>query len=387
MLDVIVAGCGFCGSIIGRKLAEAGCRVEIFEKRNHIAGNMYDELDEHGILIQKYGPHAIHTNSEDVNKFFQTYSAFTPYQLKCGVLIKDKILPSPFNYETVDFLFDRAKAEELKRRLETEFKGQDKASILELLDSKDPLIKEYAEILYKEDYEPYTAKQWGIPPSEIDKSVLRRVPVLFSYKDGYFDDPYQYLPENGYTDFFGKLITHPNIKLYLSTDVKSRISFDFKKKLIIKDNKVFDGLVVFTGALDELLDYEFGVLPYRSLTFEYRTYDKDSFQEAAVTAYPKAAGYTRITEYKKLPFQNIPGKTTVAYEYPLQYDGREKQEPYYPIPNDINIATHRKYLTKLEGIKNLYTCGRLADYKYYNMDNAVERALSVSETILKEIKL
>jgi UDP-galactopyranose mutase len=385
MLNVIVAGCGFCGSIIGRKLAEVGCQVEIFERRNHIAGNMYDEPDEHGILIQKYGPHAIHTNNEDVNKFFQTYGAFTPYKLKCRVPIKDKILPSPINYKTVDFLFDCAKAKELKNRLETEFQGQDKASILELLDSKEPLIKGYAEILYKEDYEPYTAKQWGIPPSEIDKSVLRRVPVLFSYKDGYFDDLYQYLPENGFTDFFGKLTNHPNIKLYLSTDVKSRISFDFDKKIILRDNKIFDGLVVFTGALDELLNYEFGVLPYRSLIFEYRTYDMESFQEAAVTAYPKAAGYTRITEYKKLPFQNVLGKTTVAYEYPLQYV-REKHEPYYPIPNDANTGMHKKYLAKLEGIKNLYTCGRLADYKYYNMDNAVERALSMSETILKELK-
>jgi UDP-galactopyranose mutase len=382
-VKVLIAGAGFCGSVIARKLAECGVSVDIYERRNHIAGNMYDEVDEHGIRVQRYGPHSVHTNSERVHEFLSSYGRFVPYTLTCRAEVNGRLLVSPFNYESIDFLFDTKRAAEMKSALKRAYPNATQATILELLDSTDPLIREWADLLYEEDYTPYTAKQWGISPEEIDKSVLRRVPVLFSYDDQYFYDKYQYVPEDGFTAFFKKLNDHPNITLHLNTDIKERISIDYDKKCI----NGHDGIVVYTGALDSLMDYEYGVLPYRSLRFDYQTKEVDSFQSAPVVAYPKAEGYTRITEYKKLPVQDIEGKSTVAYEYPLQFDPEDKgQEPYYPIPNDANAAMYQRYYDRVKDVRNLFICGRLADYKYYNMDNAIERALDTFDIIKQRLR-
>jgi len=376
-IDCIIVGTGFCGSVIARKLAEQNKKVLILERRNHIAGNMYDEIDSNGILVQRYGPHIFHTNHSEVFEFITKYDTWIDYHLNCAVDLDGIISPSPFNFKTIDLLYTEKEAKILKDQLGVYYYGRETVTILDLLNCNDETIKRYAEKLFEMDYRPYTAKQWGIPPEEIDSSVLKRVPVRLNYTNGYFDDAYQVLPQNGYSYFFKNLLKHKNIEVLINTDALNFIKIDEEKKEILFEDKPINILVVYTGAIDGLLGYKYGELPYRSLVFDYRTKNIESFQKVPIVAYPKADGYTRITEYKKLPPQTIPGLTTVAYEYPLPANKSENNEPYYPIITDTNLSLYNKYLFDLNNIPNLFLCGRLADYKYYNMDAAIMRAFEV----------
>ena len=379
-VDYIIVGAGLSGSVIARKLAEYGKRVLIFERRNHIAGNMYDEIDFNGILVQRYGPHAFHTNNQSVFESIIKYDTWIDYHLKCAVNIYGLVSPSPFNFKTIDLLYGKEEAKILKERLKTRYTGQKSVAILDLLDCDDILIKQYAEKLFEMDYRPYTSKQWGIPPEVIDPSVLKRVPIRLDYTNAYFDDTYQILPQNGYTLFFKNLLAHENIELLLNTDILDMLKIDMEAKQISFENKQINIPFVYTGAIDELLMYRYGHLPYRSLRFDYQVKNVDSFQDVPVVVHPAAEGFTRITEYKKLPPQNISGLTTVAYEYP--FPANEKDEPYYPIITDNNVKLYKKYRSELSCISNIILCGRLADYKYYNMDDAIMRAFDVLKTLL-----
>jgi UDP-galactopyranose mutase len=382
-IDCIVIGAGLCGSVIARKFAEYNKKVLLLERRNHIAGIMYDEIDANGILVQRYGPHAFHTNEKEVFDFITSYDDWIDYKLKPAVVIGATVTPSPANFKTIDLLYNISEAETLKSRLKTIYAGQKTATITELLKCENTTIKQFAEKLFELNYRPYTVKQWGIPPEEIDSSVLKRVPVRLDYTDGYFDDTYQRLPKNGYTNFFKNLLNHENIKLLLNTDALDMLKVNSKNKSLSFKNKPVLIPVVYTGAIDELLEYRYGTLPYRSLRFDYKTINTDSFQDAPIVAYPLAEGYTRITEYKKLPIQNISGLTTVAYEYPLPVNKAEGNEPYYPVLTDDNVLLYNKYLSDLNEIPNLFLCGRLADYKYYNMDSVIMRAFDVFESLIK----
>ena len=373
--DCIIVGAGFCGSVIARKIAEQGKKVLILERRNHIAGNMYDETDSSGILVQRYGPHIFHTNSKKVYEFITKYDTWIDYLHQPAVEMDGIITPSPANFLTIDLLYKKEEAAALKSQLETHCSGQKTVTILELLDCDNPIIKQYAERLYELNYRPYTAKQWGIPPEEVDPGVLKRVPIRLDYTNGYFDDEFQCMPEKGYTHFFKNILAHENIEVHLDKNALDMIKVDTEKGQIFFEGKPLSIPVVYTGALDELLGCRHGQLPYRSLRFDYQTKNVDSFQEASVVAYPKAEGYTRITEFKKLPPQDIPGVTTVAYEYPLAADG--SNEPYYPVLTANSAALYDRYLREVKGIQNLFLCGRLADYRYYNMDAAVLRAVDV----------
>ena len=378
-VDCTVVGAGFCGSVIARKLAEQGKKVLILERRNHIAGNMYDEIDANGILVQRYGPHIFHANNKDVYEFIIKYDTWIDYFHQPAVELGGIITPSPANYKTIDLLYKEEEAKTLKTHLEARYNGQKTVTILELLGCDDKIIKKYAEKLYELNYRPYTAKQWGIPLEEVDPSVLKRVPIRLDYTSGYFDDAFQCMPENGYTHFFKNLLEHENIEVRLSTDALTMLKIDTERKQVLFEGKQVSIPVVYTGAIDEMLDYRYGELPYRSLRFDYQTKNVDCFQEASVVAHPKAEGYTRITEFKKLPPQNIPGLTTIAYEYPLAASGNN--EPYYPVLTDDNTVLYKKYLSDLQGVQNLFLCGRLADYKYYNMDAAILRAFDVFDEV------
>jgi len=380
-IDCIVVGVGFCGSVVARKLAEAGKKVLILERRSHIAGNMYDEIDANGILVQRYGPHIFHTNSEDVYDFITKYDDWIEYRHQCAVVMDGIVSPSPANFKTIDLFYDSQEAETLKKRLETRYGGKKTVTIPEILDCDDSEIKKYADKLFELNYRPYTVKQWGLSPEEIDASILKRVPIRLDYTDGYFDDTYQLLPKNGYTRFFRNLLDHENIEIMLDTDALDTLKVDITNKQIAFGGKPIPGSVVYSGAIDELLEYRYGQLPYRSLKFDYQTKHTDSFQDAPVVAYPQAEGYTRITEYKKMPAQNVHGLTTVAYEYPLPADRANNNEPYYPIINDDNVLLYNKYRSDLDNISGLFLCGRLADYKYYNMDAAILRAFDTIEAI------
>lgn len=378
MEKVLVIGAGLSGAVIGRHLAEKGVKVDIWEKRSHIAGNMYDYEDDHGFLVQKYGPHTFHTIKKELYEYMCRYEDWQDYKLTCGAVWDGKYTPTPFNFTTIDTFYPEEKAEELKQHLLQAFKGRSTATVVEVLGNEDPLVREYAEFLFRNDYAPYTAKQWGVSPEEIDPSVLARVPLRFSYDTGYFDDPYQVMPMHSFTRFFENLLHHPNIHVELGQDALKRM--EIKDNQVMVDGRPFEGLVVYTGPIDELFHLQYGKLPYRSLHFEWKYSDKDSIQDAPVVAYPQEKGFTRITEYKKLPVQDKPG-SSYAVEYPLPYEEGKDMEPYYPVLTKESQEQYGMYKALADKVPQLICCGRLADFKYYNMDQALDRALEICKKL------
>lgn len=372
--DVIVVGCGLSGSVAARELAERGKKVIILEKRDHIGGNMYDEVDENGILVQKYGPHTFHTNKKELYDYMCKYEEWEPFYLKCMAQIDGKFTPTPFNFQTIDDFYEKDKAEKLKKRIREYYGDVESKTIVELLECEDELIKEYANFLFEKDYSLYTAKQWGIKPSEIDVSVLKRVPVNFSYKDRYFEDTYQIMPKHSFTQFFINLLNHENITLKLNEDALKYIEVDTDNKLVKVNGEKWNKQIVYTGPLDQLLKYKYGVLPYRSLRFDYQMKDVKSYQPAPVVAYPQEEGYTRITEYTKIPVQEKK-VTKIAVEYPLMVEEGKENEPYYPILTKENKCIAEKYYSTVNEISNISICGRLAQFKYLNMDQTLEIAI------------
>ena len=376
--NVIVVGAGLSGAVVARYLAEKNYQVKVLEKRSHIAGNMYDYEDDHGFLVQKYGPHTFHTKKRELYEYMCRYEDWQDYKLTCGAVWDGKYTPTPFNFTTIDTFYPEEKAEELKKHLLLAFKGRITATVVEVLGNEDPLVRKYAEFLFQNDYAPYTAKQWGVSPEEIDPSVLARVPLRFSYDVGYFDDPYQVMPVHSFTSFFENLLHHSNIHVELGQDALKQL--EIKDNQVTVDGRPFAGLVIYTGPIDELFHLKYGKLPYRSLRFEWKYSENESIQDAPVVAYPQEKGFTRITEYKKLPVQDKSG-SSYALEYPLPYEEGKDMEPYYPVLTKESKEQYAKYKVLAEKVPNLICCGRLADFKYYNMDQALERALDICQKL------
>lgn len=380
MVKFLIIGCGLTGSVIGRELAEAGHNITIWDRRNHIGGNMFDYKDLHGINVHKYGPHCFHTNNKKLYDYICRYGQWQEYRILCKAVIDGIDTPSPFNFQTIDDFYGKEEAEKLKAAFCIEYPDREFVTVVEALESNSKIIRDYAQFLFEKDYSLYTAKQWGISPSEIDPSVLKRVPLRLSYKDGYFDDEYQVMPVTTYEDFFKNILNHPNIDVHLGMDALPHlIKDDTNHKILVDGSSEYE--VVFTGALDELFDCRFGKLPYRSLRFEWKYEDIDSFQDAALVAYPQEDGYTRIVEYKKMPKQEIHG-TSYAIEYPIPYVKGENIDPYYPVLTDESMELYDAYKKLASIYTNLITCGRLADFKYYNMDQCLERCLD----LVKDLK-
>ncbi len=379
--DCLIVGCGLSGSVIARHLAEQGKKVVIWERRDHIGGNMFDYVDEHGYLVQRYGPHIFHTSRKELFDYMCRFEQWQPFKLECGAVWDGKYTPTPFNFSTIDTFFPKAKAEELKEKLRSAFGGRDTATVVEVLRHPDADIRGYAEYLFRNDYAPYTAKQWGISPEEIDPSVLMRVPLRFSYDTGYFADTFEAMPQHSFTSFFRALLDHPGITVELQKNALDHLTV--KESALYLDGEPAEMPIVYTGALDELFGFRFGRLPYRSLRFEWKYTEADSLQAAPVVAYPQEPGYTRITEYKKLPEQEGEG-STYALEFPLPYDENAACEPYYPVPTEESLNRYGRYQELAEQVPNLIICGRLADFKYYNMDQALARALDVCESVFPE---
>ncbi|WP_306568828.1 UDP-galactopyranose mutase [Faecalispora jeddahensis] len=383
MHDYIIVGAGFSGSVIARKIAqELDKKVLILEKRPHIAGNMYDEIDaESGVLVQRYGPHTFVTDNPEIVNFIKQYDNWHDFYARSRVEIDGQLMPIPFNFQSVQMFYPQDQAQVLIGKLQSAFAGQERVPVFALTDHSDREIREFGELLYEKDYIPYTCKQWGIPPEKMDRSVLARVKFALSYDDIYMQQKYQMMPSIGFTQVFENMLNHPNITVQTSVDALNGLTFDYEKHCVRYQGKRLP--VVFTGPIDELFGLKFGRLPYRSIDIEYEVKAADRIQETPIITYPQAPRKTRTTEYKLLTGQILPGKTLVATEYPVEYTPELEtgNVPFYPVINDGNLAQYRQYRELADSFENLYVCGRLGDYKYYNMDAAILRALEVYQQV------
>ncbi len=376
--DAIIVGAGCAGATIARKLADANKQVLVIDKRDHIGGNAYDYFDEDKIIIHKYGPHIFHTNYKEVLNFLMKYSPFFEYHHKVLGNLDKKSVPVPFNFKSLEITHSKEDADKIKTLLLENFKGQTQVSIFDLIKHKNKTIKQFGKFVFDKVFAYYTAKQWNIKIKDIDKSVINRVPVILGYQDTYFRDKYQFMPSKGYTYMFKNMLNHKNIKVQLSTNITNHI--EFKNKKIYIDNEEFKGKFIYTGAIDELFSYKYGVLPYRSLDIKLTKLRKTYYQEAATVNYLTSEKFTRISEYKYFLRQDIKNKTVIAKEFSKAYSLKGKTDPYYPINNKKNDAKYLKY-KKLADSYHIYLSGRLAEYKYYNMDVAILNALKLAKLI------
>ncbi|WP_040658611.1 UDP-galactopyranose mutase [Oscillibacter ruminantium] len=385
MRDIIVIGSGFSGSILARRIAqELDRKVLVVESRSHIGGNAYDEVDEHGILVQKYGPHFLNTNHFSTIQFLMQYAPLFPHCAKLLSFIDGNYVRLPFNFQTMQELLGPEKAEPLLAKMRESFAGRDRVPILELVDHPDPQVREYGGLLFEKAYRTYTSKMWGLPPEKIDKYVLDRVPMAMNYDERYLNKDFQYLPVNGFHEIFDQMLDHPNIELRLNTDAMSHITLDETSKTVCYDG-VSVSCLIFTGAIDELLGYRFGALPYRSLDIRYEYHpDKKRVQPCEIISYPQAEGYTRSTEYRQIMQDDAAVQgTVVATEYPLTFDkdATVGNIRYYPVNTAESDVLYQRYLSAVHEYQNIFLCGRLAEFKYYNMDICIEHALAYFEKV------
>jgi len=381
MYDVIVVGIGFSGAVLGERLASIGKRVLIIDRRSHIAGNMYDYIDENGIIIHKYGPHLFHTRSERVYRYLSEFTDFFKYEHRVLGKVSNQLVPIPFNFESIRRLFSKEKANQLIEKLKENYGDGVKVPILSLKNNQDKDLRELSEFVYENVFLHYTVKQWGVKPEDIDPSVTARVPVNVSDDDRYFNDEFQFMPKLGYTKLFEKMLANKNITIELNVDFKDVCYIE--NDVVFYRGKKFDGTIIYSGQIDELFNYQYGALPYRTLKFETMTINKIEYQPAATVNYPtKEDAFTRITEYKHMTtVNNESNKTVITKEFPMEYKNGMGNDPYYPIASDNNFSNYNKYLNKAKKIDNFYLIGRLASYKYYNMDQIILEALELYEKI------
>lgn len=362
MFYFLIVGAGFAGSVLAERLAsQLNKKVLIIDKRNHIAGNAYDHYNEEGILVHKYGPHIFHTNSREVFEYLSQFTAWRPYEHRVLASVDGQLVPMPINLDTINKLYGLSLT---AFDVDSFFKSVAE-EVSPVRTSEDVVVSRVGRELYEKFFRNYTRKQWGMDPSELDKSVTARVPVRTTRDDRYFTDTYQAMPLRGYTALFEKLLSHPNIKVMLNTDYQDIVGMIPFREMI------------YTGPVDEYFGYRYGKLPYRSLEFRHETLDKPTHLPVAVVNYPNEHAFTRITEFKYLTGQQHP-KTSIVYEYP-QAEG----DPYYPVPRPENAEIYKQYKALAEATPNVYFVGRLATYKYYNMDQVVAQALTLFKKLSK----
>jgi UDP-galactopyranose mutase len=361
MFDYLIVGAGYAGSVLAERLAsQADKKVLICDRRPHIAGNAYDHYNDHGVLVHKYGPHIFHTNSLEVFEYLSQFTEWRAYQHRVLASVDGKLVPFPINLDTINALYGlNLTAMEVDDFLKSVAEPKER-----IRTSEDVVVSKVGRELYEKFFRGYTRKQWDLDPSELDAAVAARVPARTNRDDRYFTDKYQAMPAHGFTRMFEKMLNHPNIKVMLNTDYRDIVDFIPFREMI------------YTGPIDEFFDYRYGKLPYRSLEFKHETHDKEWFQPAPVVNYPNEYQYTRITEFKYLTGQES-RKTSVVYEFP-----RAEGDPYYPVPRPENAELYKKYKALADSTPNVLFVGRLATYKYYNMDQVTAQALSVFEKIM-----
>ncbi len=356
LFDYLVVGAGFAGSVLAERLArQLGKRVLLVDRRNHIAGNAYDCHDAEGLLVHRYGPHIFHTASREIFDYLGQFTAWRHYEHRVVASVDGMLVPIPINLDTINTLYGmRLNARELEAFFESV--AEKRAAIRT---SEDVVVGKVGRELYEKFFRGYTRKQWGLDPSELDAQVTARVPTRLNRDSRYFTDAYQAMPKLGYTRMFENLLDHPNIKVMLNTDyreLRGAISW---------------GEMIYTGPVDEFFEHRFGKLPYRSLEFRHETHDVEFFQTAPVVNYPNEHAFTRITEFKYLTGQQH-AKTSIVYEHP-----RAEGDPYYPIPQPKNAELYRRYQDLARATPGVHFAGRLATYRYYNMDQVVAQALTL----------
>ena len=355
MFDWLVVGAGFAGSVLAERLAsQRNESVLIVDRRRHIGGNAYDRYDAAGLLVHQYGPHIFHTNSEPIFAYLSQFTGWRFYEHRVLASVDGQLLPIPINLDTVNRLYGLSLTSD---ELDAFFAARAEPAA-DIRTSEDVVVSRVGRDLYEKFFRGYTRKQWGLDPSELDKSVTARVPTRTDRDDRYFTDRFQLMPAEGYTRMFERMLSHPNIKILLQADYRQiRNSIPFRR-------------LIYTGPIDEFFDFRFGKLPYRSLRFDHVTLDETWHQPVAVVNYPQDRAYTRVTEYKHLTGQEHP-KTSLTYEFP-QAEG----DPYYPVPRAENQALYRKYEQLANVLSDVTFVGRLATYRYYNMDQVVGQALA-----------
>lgn len=382
MFDTIIVGAGIAGAVCARKLAEEGNKkVLILERREHIGGNCYDCLDEHGILIHLYGPHIFHTGEECVREYLSRFTDWYDFGHEVVANVNGTLIPVPFNLNTLHMIYNKEKADRLEQKLIAEYGEGSRVPIMKLRENEDPDVREIAEYVYQNVFLKYTMKQWGQTPEEISPEVTGRVPVVISYDNRYFKDKYQSVPLHGFTPMFEKMLSHENITVRTGIDCKEVLEFVDGK--IFFEGEDFKGNLIYTGAIDELFDLQFGRLPYRSLDFKFEHLDTDSFQNHSVVNYTVSEDFTRITEFKFLTGQTDAKGTTIVREYPFAYSGAKGEIPYYAILEEDNQKLYEKYRKLTEAYERFYLLGRLAEYKYYNIDAMALKAMALAEQLMK----
>jgi UDP-galactopyranose mutase len=356
VFDYLIVGAGFAGSVLAERLARgSNKKVLLCDKRPHIGGNAYDHYNEAGILVHKYGPHIFHTNSREVFEYLSRFTEWRSYQHRVRACVDGQIVPIPINLDTINTLYGLSltsfevdefykKVAEPRERIKT---------------SEDVVVSQVGRELYEKFFRNYTRKQWGLDPSELDSSVTSRIPTRTNRDDRYFTDTYQAMPLHGYTRMFENMLDHPNIKVLLNCDYR-----EVEKDIPFRE-------MIYTGPIDAFFDYRYGKLPYRSLEFKHETHNVEVYQSAPVINYPNEHLYTRVTEFKYLTGQEH-SKTSIVYEFP-QSEG----DPYYPVPRKENASIYADYKALADAKPGVHFVGRLATYKYYNMDQIVGQALTV----------
>ena len=352
--DWLIVGAGFAGAVLAERLAAHGQRVLVIDQRDHIGGNAHDHVDEAGLLVHRYGPHIFHTNSAPVFDYLSRFTEWRPYEHRVRGRVDGHLVPVPINLDTVNTLYGlKLTPDELPAWLAARAEPVDKVRTAE-----DVVVSQVGRDLYEKIFRGYTRKQWGLDPSELDASVTARIPVRHDREDRYFTDTFQFMPLHGYTRMFERMLDHPSIS------VRTGVSYDQVRA------EVGAPRLVWTGPVDEFFGFSKGRLPYRSLRFVHETRDVETLQPVGTVNYPQDQDYTRITEYKHLTGQRHP-RTSITFEYPVA-DG----EPYYPVPQAKSRETYKRYQALADALPDVWFVGRLATYRYYNMDQIVAQSLA-----------
>ncbi|MDP9037294.1 MAG: UDP-galactopyranose mutase [Myxococcota bacterium] len=360
MFDYLIVGAGFAGAVVAERLAtQLGKKVILCDKRPHVGGNAYDFFDDAGILVHKYGPHIFHTAAPRIFRYLSQFTRWRPYEHRVLAQVDGKLLPFPINVDTVNRLYDT----NMSRSEVEEFFARVAVPIKHPKTSEEAVVSKIGRELYEKFFKNYTRKQWGLDPSELDAAVAARVPARTNYDDRYFTDDFQAMPRDGFTRMFERMLDHKNICVRLNTDYRD----------LVREVK-FDRMV-YSGPIDAFFDYRYGQLPYRSIKFEFQTHEREVFQSGAVINYPNDYEHTRVTEFKYLTGQKHP-KTTVVYEFPCA-----EGDPYYPVPRPANAELYRSYKALADATPKVHFVGRLATYRYYNMDQVVGQALACFDQI------